>query len=117
MELVFVDLSHPDRDVYQRVPVAAAGLEQQYRYVGVFRQAAGERELRDSLGNVLTTKKVQVPTLRVGSCELEDVPAEFFSGAIGRQKMSVFGCNLLTRFSVFLDVRRGRLYLRPLHAS
>ena len=42
VHLVFVQLAEPDRDVDQRIEVAAAGFEQQHARVRVLRQAVGE---------------------------------------------------------------------------
>ena len=42
VHLVFVQLAEPDRDVDQRIEVAAAGFEQQHARVRVLRQAVGQ---------------------------------------------------------------------------
>ncbi len=73
----------------------------------------GEKQLRDSLGNVLTTKKVALPALRFGRTEFSEVPVGLFDGALGRQKMSVVGGDLLKRFNMLIDLQQGQLYLKP----
>ena len=73
----------------------------------------GGRELRDSMGNVLKTKKVLVPTLTFGKYQLRNLTAEVFPGAIGRQKMSVVGGDVLRRFNIIIDMRSDDLWLKP----
>jgi len=73
----------------------------------------GEKELRDSYNNVVKTKKAVLPKLRVGSVELADVPVGFFEGAIGRQKMSIMGGDVIKRFNWIIDVRNGLVYITP----
>ncbi|MEM7368668.1 MAG: retropepsin-like aspartic protease [Bacteroidota bacterium] len=70
-----------------------------------------ENQLKDSHGNVLTTKQVQVPTLSFGGTSFSDVPVGFFEGAIGRQKMSVLGGDILKRFNIILDMENESIYL------
>jgi hypothetical protein len=73
----------------------------------------GQRTLRDSLGNVLTTKTVVLPGLKLGHTKFADVPIGLFSGKIGNQQMSVIGGELLKRFNWLVDVENSRLYLKP----
>jgi hypothetical protein len=70
------------------------------------------KELRDSFGNVVKVKKVILPTLTIGHHQLHDVPAGFFQGAIGRQKMSVLGGDILKRFNIIIDAQRAFIYLK-----
>lgn len=72
-----------------------------------------EQELRDSYGNVLKTKKGSLPKFTIGATTFEAVPVGFFTGSIGRQKMSVMGGNLLKRFNLIIDVDRATIYLKP----
>ena len=71
-----------------------------------------EQNLQDSYGNVLTVRKALLPHFRLGEAELEAVPVGFFSGAIGRQPMSVLGGAIVKRFNWVLDIERGRVFLR-----
>lgn len=73
----------------------------------------GENELRDSFGNVIKTKKALLPALLIGRTALHNVQAGFFEGAVGRQKMSVLGGDVLKQFHIFLDAERRFIYLRP----
>lgn len=73
----------------------------------------GEKELKDSYGNVLKTKKAVLPALTIGRQKLMNVPASFFAGAIGRQKMSIVGFDILKRFNLIIDAKRNYIYLKP----
>ena len=72
-----------------------------------------ENELRDSYGNILKVKKVRLPKLVIGSTVFEELPLGFFEGAIGRQKISVLGADLLKRFNMLIDMGRANIYLKP----
>jgi len=72
-----------------------------------------EQELKDSLGNVLKTKKGKLPSFWVGAEELENMPVGFFSGGIGKQKISVVGGGLLKRFNIIFDSGRENIYIKP----
>lgn len=74
-----------------------------------------EKELKDSYGHVLKTQKAILPTLVIGKEKLQDVPVGFFQGAIGRQKMSIFGGDILKRFNIVIDAQREYIYLTPNH--
>jgi hypothetical protein len=72
----------------------------------------GEKELKDSYGNVIKTKKALLPSFKIGNHALPDVSLGFFSGAMGRQKISVMGGDVLKRFNWIIDAKRGFVYLR-----
>jgi hypothetical protein len=74
-----------------------------------------ERELKDSFGNILKTKKAILPALLLGNEQLSDVPAGFFPGALGRQKMSSIGGDVLKRFNIIIDAQREYIYLKANH--
>ncbi len=76
-------------------------------------KVVGGRELKDSMGNVLKTTNVRIPSLRLGSFPLADLPAEVFPGAIQRQKLSVLGGDVWKRFNILIDSQAGHLYLKP----
>jgi len=71
------------------------------------------KELKDSYGNVLKTQKAILPTLKIGTTTLSDVPAGFFQGALGRQKMSIIGGDILKRFNIIIDAQHEYVYLKP----
>ena len=69
-------------------------------------------ELKDSYGNVLKTLKANLPKIALGTSSLTNVPVGFFEGAIGRQKMSVMGGELIKRFNWVLDLEGGYMYFK-----
>ncbi|HTF30529.1 MAG TPA: retropepsin-like aspartic protease [Flavitalea sp.] len=71
-----------------------------------------EKELKDSFGNIIKTKKTILPAFVIGNHKLVEVPAGFFSGAIGRQKMSIIGGDILKRFNIIIDAQRQFIYLK-----
>jgi hypothetical protein len=76
-------------------------------------ETIGEKQLKDSYGNVLKTKKALLPFFKIGKEQLNNVPVAFFQGAIGRQKMSVIGGDVLKRFNLVIDAPRQYIYLKP----
>ncbi len=72
-----------------------------------------ERELKDAFGNVLKTKKVKLSSLGLGRIHFADVPIEMFEGALGKQKISVLGGDILKRFNLIIDAANQHLYLSP----
>ncbi|ATL49655.1 hypothetical protein COR50_22145 [Chitinophaga caeni] len=73
----------------------------------------GERKLQDAFGNVLTSKKGILPLFIIGNLQLSNVPVGFFDGAIGRQKISIIGGDVLKRFNWIVDANREFIYLKP----
>ncbi|WP_315815508.1 hypothetical protein [Paraflavitalea speifideaquila] len=71
------------------------------------------KELKDSYGNVLKTRKAILPAFTIGKVKLSEVPVGFFEGAIGRQKMSIIGGDILKRFNWIIDAQRNYVYLKP----
>jgi hypothetical protein len=72
-----------------------------------------ESSLKDSFGNTIKVKKAVLPTLVLGNLQFQNVPTGFFSGAIGRQKMSVMGGDVLRRFNIIFDLTSHSLYITP----
>lgn len=79
----------------------------------------GVKELKDSFGNSIKTKKAILPSLLFGKQKLTAIPVGFFEGAIGRQKMSLIGGDVLKRFNIIIDAKRQYIYLKAnqLHQS
>ncbi|MFN8354206.1 MAG: retropepsin-like aspartic protease [Spirosomataceae bacterium] len=75
----------------------------------------GEKKLQDAYGNVLTTKKGTLPVFAIGQRQLSNVPVGFFEGAIGRQKMSIIGGDIIKRFNWIIDAQRVHIYLKTNH--
>ncbi len=74
-----------------------------------------EKELKDSFGHILKTEKAIMPGFVIGKEKLSNVPVGFFQGAIGRQKMSIMGGDLLKRFNIIIDADRQYIYLKANH--
>lgn len=72
----------------------------------------GEKELKDSFGHVLKTKKVILPSFSIGNQKLTNVSAGFFSGTKLQQSVSVLGGDVLKRFSIIIDAKREYIYLK-----
>lgn len=72
----------------------------------------GTKDLKDSFGNVIRTQKAILPGLSLGKNTLSNVPVGFFEGAIGRQKMSIMGGDVLKRFQLVIDPKNGVIYLK-----
>lgn len=81
--------------------------------LGEVLKITGEKELKDSYGNILKTRKAVLPALTIGKHKLVNVSASFFDGAIGRQKMSIMGFDILKRFNLIIDTKRNYIYLKP----
>jgi hypothetical protein len=81
--------------------------------VGEKLTVTGEKSLKDSFGNIVKTKKATLPALKIGQTRLTMVPVGFFEGAIGRQKMSILGGDVLKRFNIIIDAQRKFIYLQP----
>ena len=73
----------------------------------------GEKEMKDSYGNIMKTQKAILPAFTIGHTTLSHVPVGFFAGNIGRQKMSIMGGDILKRFNIIIDARREYIYLKP----
>jgi len=69
--------------------------------------------LTDAYGNELVTQKALLPNFQLGKNVLNDLSISFFSGAIGRQKISVLGNGVFKQFNSILNVDKGIVYLKP----
>ena len=72
-----------------------------------------ESSLKDSFGNTIKVKKGILPGFVLGGTKITNVPAGFFAGAIGAQKMSIIGTGVLTRFNLIFDLANKDLYFFP----
>jgi hypothetical protein len=72
----------------------------------------GEKELKDSFGHVLKTKKAMLPSFVIGNQKLTDVSVSFFSGTKLQQSISVLGGDVLKRFNIIFDAKREYIYLK-----
>lgn len=76
-------------------------------------ETISQGELKDSHGNIIKTKKAILPAIRFQEHQFTELPIGFFAGAIGRQKMSVMGCDLIRRFNIIIDRANHFIYLKP----
>ena len=81
--------------------------------IGEQLKTISKSELKDAYGNVLITKKAILRRFHIGGFSFTDIPVNFFEGALGRQKISVIGGELLKRFNMLLDLKRSTIYLKP----
>ncbi|GAB3705449.1 hypothetical protein GCM10027592_37940 [Spirosoma flavus] len=72
-----------------------------------------EKELKDSFGNSVKTKRAVLPSFTLGNTKLTNVSVGFFTGKIGNQKVSILGGDILKRFNVLIDEKREYIYLSP----
>jgi hypothetical protein len=71
------------------------------------------KEMKDAFGNVMKLQKAILPSFILGNTTLTNVPAGFFEGALGRQKISAIGGDILKRFNIIIDASRTFVYLKP----
>lgn len=81
-------------------------------HIGEHIEIIDEKELKDSYGNVLKTKKGKLPQFSIADINFNDMPVGFFEGTIGRQQMSVLGGDLLKRCNIVIDKNRTFIYLK-----
>ncbi|QBO58147.1 pepsin/retropepsin-like aspartic protease family protein [Chryseobacterium salivictor] len=73
----------------------------------------GEKIMKNSAGQSVTTKQGILPFMRVGNFVLKDVTAGFFVGDIKTQKRNYFGADLLKRFNWIFEADRNTVYIKP----
>jgi hypothetical protein len=49
----------------------------------------------------------------LGNAKLSNVSTGFFAGAIGAQKMSIIGSEVLKQFNIIFDIANNNLYIAP----
>jgi hypothetical protein len=76
-------------------------------------QVIATQEMKDAFGNTLKTRKAVLPAFTIGKTTLSNAPASFFEGALGRQKMSFIGGDIIKRFNIIIDAQRTFVYIRP----
>jgi len=73
----------------------------------------GEKVMKNSAGQSVTTKQGILPFLKIGDFVLKDVTAGFFVGDLKTQKRNYFGADLLKRFNWIFDADRKVVYIKP----
>ena len=76
-----------------------------------------ESSLKDSFGHTIKVKKGFLPVFAFGRFKTSNVPVGFFAGAIGTQKMSVIGSEILVQFNIIFDIAHNDLYIAPRHTD
>jgi hypothetical protein len=76
-----------------------------------------ESSLKDSFGHTIKVKKGILPEFVLGNAKISNVPTGFFAGAIGAQKMSVIGGEILKQFNIIFDIANNDLYIKPRDAQ
>ncbi|GLR16024.1 hypothetical protein [Portibacter lacus] len=69
------------------------------------------KELKDSFGNIIKTKKVMVDNFKVGNTSFPKMPLSYFDSEIEIQNTSVMGGEILKRFNIYLDFEKFDIYL------
>jgi len=80
--------------------------------LGTAIEIVDEQDLKDAFGNVIKTKKGVLPQFSIGSLTFEDLTVGFFDGAIGVQRMSIIGGDLLKRMNFIIDAKRENIYIK-----
>lgn len=73
----------------------------------------GEKTLKNSAGKSITTKNGILPMLKIGSFQLKNVAAGFFTGDLKTQKASYLGADVLKRFNWIFDAERKTVFIKP----
>jgi len=71
-----------------------------------------EQILKDAYGNEIKVLKAELPIFQVGEYEVAQTTVGFFPGAIGRQRMSVLGGEMLKKFNCVFDLQKNQLHLQ-----
>lgn len=72
-----------------------------------------ENDLKDSLGNIIKTKKARASKFQIFNTDFEAVPFSYFDSDLDIQKTSVLGGEMLKRFNLLLDVENMKLHVKP----
>jgi len=73
----------------------------------------GEKTLRNSSGQSVTTKNGVLPFFKLGTFVLKDVSAGFFTGNLKTQMANYFGADVIRRFIWIIDADRKTAYIKP----
>ncbi len=73
----------------------------------------GEKSLKNSAGQTVTTKQGILPFLKLGNIVLKNVSAGFFTGDLKTQHSNYFAADLMRRFNWIFDKDRKIVYIKP----
>lgn len=76
-------------------------------------KVTGEKTLRNSSGQSVTTKNGVLPFFKLGNIVLKEVSAGFFTGNLKTQKANYFGADVIRRFIWIIDADRKTAYIKP----
>jgi hypothetical protein len=73
----------------------------------------GEKVMKNSAGQSITTKQGILPSLKIGNIILKNVTAGFFTGGLKTQHKNYFAADVLKRFNWIFDADRKTVYIKP----
>lgn len=76
-------------------------------------QVIGESFSRGTDGTIAKSDLVLVPKLNVGSFVMYNMPADLIKTKVDSPIPALLGGNLLKRFHIVLDFKRGQIFLKP----
>jgi hypothetical protein len=71
------------------------------------------KELKDSFGNSVFTKKVLIDSVGFLGERMSKLPIAYFDSDMEIQKTSIVGCEIIRRFNYVLDIVQSTLYAKP----
>jgi hypothetical protein len=73
----------------------------------------GEKSMKNSAGQIITTKQGVLPFLKLGNIVLKNISAGFFTGDLKTQHANYFGADVMRRFNWIFDKDRKMVYIKP----
>lgn len=73
----------------------------------------GEKSMKNSAGQIITTKQGVLPFLKLGSIVLKNLSAGFFTGDLKTQHANYFAADVMRRFNWIFDKDRKMVYIKP----
>jgi hypothetical protein len=73
----------------------------------------GEKSMKNSAGQIITTKQGVLPFLKLGNIVLKNISAGFFTGDLKTQHANYFAADVMRRFNWIFDKDRKMVYIKP----
>ncbi|MCS3869205.1 hypothetical protein J3D55_002121 [Chryseobacterium ginsenosidimutans] len=73
----------------------------------------GEKSMKNSAGQIITTKQGVLPFLKLGNIVLKNISAGFFTGDLKTQHANYFAADVMRRFNWIFDKDRKVVYIKP----
>lgn len=73
----------------------------------------GEKSMKNSAGQIITTKQGILPFLKLGNIILKNLTAGFFTGDLKTQHSNYFAADVMRRFNWIFDKDRKIVYIKP----